>query len=187
MKIAPGYRSTSRVHFLFSFSFLHFWEQKRINEDIGKIKLSVSKKGKIGVLIASGVLGIFGGALIVTSGYRTQGLLLSTMDYANQHFGSRLPSTLEFLTGASIAIFAGIIALGGILVIIGGAIVIAGHTTTGRLLIALGGGVGFIGIATAIGFNVVATMGFDSILSHTDYWVGVVIASVARYLAKKAN
>ncbi len=145
------------------------------------------KRRKVGVLISSGALAIIGGALIIASGYRTQGFLLTTLDFANQHFGSRLPPLLEILTSTSIAIFASIIALGGLLVVLGGIVIMASHTSTGRLLIALGGGVGFIGIAISIGLDVVATGGFYSIISHYDYWVGVVVASVARYLAKKAS
>jgi hypothetical protein len=142
-----------------------------------------SKKAKgARSLTAGGILAMFGGAFIVTSGFRTQSFLLTAANYAEQRFGSELPGIAQpavhfVLIGLSI-----LIGFGGLLAIIGGALVLTNHRTIGKLLIGLGGGFGFIGIAISMGYSVFEN-GLSIIFLHADYWAGVVVASIGRYLA----
>ncbi|MHB8566860.1 MAG: hypothetical protein ACYC7D_00905 [Nitrososphaerales archaeon] len=133
-----------------------------------------------------GILAIFSGFLIVTSGYRSQGMLITVLKYAEQKYGSDIPSTLRLVSTFSIDALAIIISLGGVLVIIGGIIVLLHHVLTGRILVGLGGGVGFIGILIAVGIAFFGS-GVDGITSHLDYWIGVILASIAGYIVKKGR
>jgi hypothetical protein len=137
------------------------------------------------IITVSAVLALIGGLLIITSGYRSHGFLITILGLADQKFGSQLPGTLQWFTSLSITVLGAVIALGGILVVLGGVIIALKHIWMGRLLIGLGGGVGFLGIAIALGVAVF-TSGFGTILTHLDYWLGVVVASVASQLAKRA-
>lgn len=111
-------------------------------------------------------------------------MLITVMKYADQKFGSQLPSILQSISSLSIDALALIISLGGILVILGAVVVLTNHILTGRILIGLGGGVGFLGILVAVAIAFYGS-GVNGITSHLDYWIGVILASIASYIAKK--
>ena len=136
------------------------------------------------LLTFSAVLALVAGFLIVISGYRSQGMLFSVLSFADQKFGGSLPSILQVVTNLTVTALAIIISLGGILVIIGGIVLLLKRVFTGRLLILLGGGFGFLGILIAVGIAFVGS-GIGGVTGHLDYWIGVVLASIARYIAKK--
>jgi len=140
--------------------------------------------GKRALLFAGGLIAIAGGLLIINSGYHTHSFLISVLNLAEQKFGARLPSTIQWITETSIAILGVVISLGGILVAVGGVIVILGHKFIGRILIGLGGGVSFLGLAVALAFAIY-TSGFGTLVVHFEFWVGVLIATVGGYIAGK--
>ena len=127
-----------------------------------------------------------GGILMLASGYSSRGFLYIALGYAE-------PQISDFLSGAaaSAAVLAitaleVTIALGGLAVLVGGVIVILRHTTTGRVLIYLGGGVGFIGLLVSFGYSIYKLGGVDPVLSYLPYWVGLAMAVTGRRLAKGA-
>jgi len=145
----------------------------------------LSSKKKI-LLTAGGALAILSGVLIVYSGYRSQGMMITALKYIYQKFGTDIPRTLQYISNLSINALAVIISLGGILVVLGGLIILANHIFVGRVLIGLGGGVGFLGILIAVGIAFYGS-GLSGITSHLDYWVGILLASFASYIAKKGR
>lgn len=138
------------------------------------------------LMIIGGALAILSGVLIITSGYRVQGLLISVLRLAEQKFGSDLPGYLRTITTFSIVALAFLISLGGILVVIGGIIILLRHIFIGRIFIGLGGGVGFLGLLIAFGITFFSS-GISAILMHLDYWIGVILASIASHLAKMSR
>jgi hypothetical protein len=130
-----------------------------------------------------GVLAIFGGILIVASGFAIHGFTLTVLDWLVENAPNYLPPNITPFLVVVLEILSGLIALGGITVIFGGIVILSGHLTSGRLLIAFGGGTGFIGFLIALGYSFL-TSGPSSIIVHVEYWVGVVIAVVARWMAK---
>ena len=120
------------------------------------------------------------------SDYSSRGFLYAALGYAE-------PRVSDFLSGteASAAILAIPalelnIALGGLAVLIGGLTIIARHTTTGRVLIYLGGGAGFLGLLISFGYSVYRLGGIDPVLAYLPYWVGLAMAVTGRRLAKGA-
>ena len=69
-------------------------------------------------------------------------------------------------------------------VLIGGLIILIRHTTTGRALIYLGGGAGFLGLIVSFGYSTYRLGGVDPVLSYLPYWIGLTMAVVGRRLAK---
>lgn len=138
------------------------------------------------LMIVGGALAILSGFLIISSGYRVQGLLISVLRLAEQKFGGDLPGYLRTITTFSIVALAFLISLGGILVMLGGIAVLLRHIFIGRVLIGLGGGVGFLGLLIAFGITFFSS-GILGILQHLDYWIGVVLASIAGHLAKMSR
>jgi hypothetical protein len=135
---------------------------------------------------AAGIFVIVGGVLMLGSGYASRGFLYMALGYAE-------PQILDLLKGiaadaALIAIFILelIIALGGLTVAVGGIVILAHHSTTGRILIFLGGGAGFLGLLISFGFSTYKLGGLGPALSYLPYWLGLALAIVGRKLAKGA-
>ena len=132
----------------------------------------------------AGGLATVGGLLMVASGYTSRGFLYTALGYA-------VPQVSDFLSGVeanavvlAIAVVELIIALGGVSVLIGGLAIVAGHTTTGRVLVYLGGGAGFLGLLVSFGYSAYKLGGLDPVLSYLPYWAGLTLAVVGRRLAK---
>jgi hypothetical protein len=138
---------------------------------------------KTSYLIAGAVYAFAGGLLLIFSGYRTSSFLLSVLSIAQQQ--SIVPADIKTILGIAGPILSAIISLGGLLVLAGGGLLIAKHKSTASILIALGGGFGFLGIVIALGYAVYSS-GLSTIITHTDYWIGVLIASIAREIGKRA-
>ncbi len=132
----------------------------------------------------AGALAIVGGGLMVFSGYVSRGFLYQALGYA----AGQVPGFLNGLEATAvllpIIILEYVIALGGITVIIGGLVILARHTRTGRILILLGGGGGFLGLIIAFGLAIYKLGGLDPVLAYLPYWVGLVMAAVGRRVAK---
>ncbi len=135
------------------------------------------------LLFASGIIAIVGGLLIFLGGITSHSLALWILPMLEQDVLTKLPSPID--TGATIFvdIIAALVSLGGITVVFGGLSLLAGRRSVGRTLIALGGGAGLLGLSLALGYTVVVS-GLSSVTAHAGYWTGVVLAVVARRLAK---
>jgi hypothetical protein len=133
-------------------------------------------------IVAGGILAIAGGALIVTSGFRTSSFLISAAEYSQSKYGSELPGIAQSAVHIALLALSFVIGFGGLLAVLGGGLVLSKHSTVGKVLIGLGGGFGFIGIAISLGYAIFEN-GFSILLLHVDYWVGVLVASIGRYLA----
>ncbi len=135
---------------------------------------------------AAGALAVVGGLLMLGSGYNSRGLLYTAIGFAEPRFS-------DFLSGAALgaAVVAAtalelVMALGGLTVLIGGVIILFHHTTTGRVLVWLGGGAGFIGLLLGFGYSAYKLGGVDQVLGYLPYWVGLALAISGRRLAKGA-
>jgi len=132
----------------------------------------------------AGFLALFGGLLIVASGFAVHSFLLDVLDFLNGKVASYAPGIAGVIPIFAIQILTILVSLGGVTVIGGGAAILAGRISTGRLLITIGGGAGFLGLLIAIGYSAM-TVGPSSIVAHFEYWTGVVLAVIARWSAKK--
>jgi hypothetical protein len=130
-------------------------------------------------------LAFVGGGLILASGVSAHGFLLSVLSLVSDRLPAILPGTISTPLSIALAILSVPIALGGLTVISGGVALYRGHIFTGRLLIALGGGASFLGLLAALAYAVL-TQGAASVDAHSQYWIGVVIAILARRLAGRA-
>lgn len=134
------------------------------------------------MIIAGGVLAVVGGVLILQSGVGTRSFLLTVISISNQKFGGTLPGIAKSLINVVILVLGSLISLGGLLAIIGGVLVLLKHRFSGKILIAFGGGMGLLGIAISLAYDVF-TEGLSAIILHIPYWIGIVIASIGRYLS----
>ncbi|HZW85455.1 MAG TPA: hypothetical protein VFE91_06100, partial [Nitrososphaerales archaeon] len=57
------------------------------------------------------------------------------------------------------------------------------HTTTGRVLIYLGGGAGFLGLLISFGYSAYR-LGLDPVLGYLPYWLGLALAVAGRRISK---
>lgn len=133
-------------------------------------------------IIVGGILAVVGGMLILQSGVVTRSFILSIISISDQKFGGSLPGIAKSLIDVVIIALGSLISLGGLLAIIGGVLVLLKHRFSGKILIALGGGMGFLGIAISLAYDVF-TEGLSAVISHVPYWIGIVITSVGRYLS----
>jgi hypothetical protein len=138
---------------------------------------------KTSYLVVGAIFAFAGGLFIITSGYRTSSFMLSVLKIAEGQ--SVVPAEVKTVLSVAIPVLTALISLGGILVLAGAMVLVAKHKSTGSILIALGGGFGFIGIVIALGYAVYSS-GFGTIITHTDYWIGVLIASVGREIGRRA-
>ncbi len=131
----------------------------------------------------AGVLAIVGGLLIVVSGFAIHGFTLTILDWLMGAAPKYLPQNIAPFLVVVFQILIDLITLGGLTVIFGGIIILFGRLFTGRLLVALGGGAGLIGFLIALGYSFLTT-GPLGIIIHLEYWIGIVIAVIARRLAR---
>ncbi len=131
----------------------------------------------------SGALAVAGGLLMLGSGYVSHSILYLALGYAQSQIPNFLAGTSETLTSLAVAVLEFMVTFGGATVAAGGLALLAGHRTTGRALLFLGGGAGFLGVAVSFGlaaFN----LGIGAASSYAGYWLGVVLAVIARSLAR---
>jgi hypothetical protein len=130
-----------------------------------------------------GALALVAGFLIATGGFNSHSFLHDILDLVGGQVPSHLAGAPGELAELVIFILASLISLGGVTVIAGAVALLYRHNTLGRLLIALGGGAGLIGLIFGVGYAVVA-QGPSAIGQHVYYWVGILLAAVSRWLAK---
>jgi len=115
---------------------------------------------------------------MLLGGLASHSLVLWILPLLQQEAIARLPSPVSSTIMLVLDVVALLVTLGGITVIFGGLALLGKHRTTGRLLIALGGGAGFLGLLVALGFYV-WTNGIAGVEAHVGYWVGVILAVIA--------
>ena len=114
----------------------------------------------------AGGLAAVGGLLMVLSGYSSKGFLYTALGYAQPEVSNFLSGITENLAVLAITAVELIVALGGLCVLAGGLVILAGHATTGRVLIYLGGGAGFLGLTVSFGYSVYRLGGIDPVLGR---------------------
>jgi hypothetical protein len=132
----------------------------------------------------AGALAVVGGILMLASGYTSRGFLYTALGYGANEVPSLLSGFAGSLALAAITVLELIIALGGLTVALGGLVILTHHTTTGRVLIYLGGGAGFLGLVISFGYSAYKLGGIDPVLAYLPYWLGLVMAVTGRRLAK---
>lgn len=120
------------------------------------------------------------------SGYVSRGFLYTALGLAVPRIPDILRGVEAGAVVVAITIVEVIIALGGLTVLAGGLVILLRHTTIGRILIFLGGGAGFLGLLVSFGYSVYKLGGLDPVLAYLPYWVGVVMAILARRMARGA-
>lgn len=125
-----------------------------------------------------------GGLLMVLSGYTSRGFLYAALGYAEPHISDFLSGAAASAAILAITLVELVIGLGGVAVALGGLVVLAEHTTTGRVLIYLGGAAGFLGLLISFGYSAYRLGGVNPLISYLPYWVGLTMAIVGRRLAK---
>lgn len=130
-------------------------------------------------------MAILGGALMLANGLGTRSFLLTALSL----LGGEIPQYLGGLAGLTatlvVDIIALLIALGGVTVALGGFSMLLRHVTTGRTLVLLGGGAGFFGLLISFAYTTL-TFGLERAVSSAPYWLGLVLAIIARRLVKGA-
>lgn len=131
-------------------------------------------------LVAGGLIAIVGGFLMIYSGYASHSLLY-------QAFGTVVLPYLGGFAANTVSLIISVLelinALGGITVVIGGLVLISGHGRTGRIILLLGGGAGFLGLLATFGYSAYK-LGFDQTLTYAPYWAGLVLVAIARRVSK---
>jgi len=135
--------------------------------------------------LGSMALAFIGGGLIIASGFSVHGILLSLLSLVSGGIPTVLPGAIAIPLSITVSFLSALVALGGVTVLLGGIALYRRHIFVGRFLIALGGGASFLGFLLSIAFAV-ATQGVASVDAHSQYWIGVVVAVLARWLAGKA-
>jgi len=123
---------------------------------------------------------------MLVSGYTSRGFLYTALNLAEPHISDFLSGTAASAAVLAVTILELVIALGGLTVIIGGLTLLTRHTTTGRSLVYLGGGAGFLGLLVSFGYSAYKLGGIDPALAYIPYWVGLALAISGRWLARGA-
>jgi hypothetical protein len=137
-------------------------------------------------LYAAGALAVVGGFLMLASGYTSRGFLYTALNLAEPQISDLLSGMAANIAVLAVTALELVIALGGSAVIIGGLFVLTSHKTTGRVLIYLGGGAGFLGLLVSFGYTAYKLGGVAPVLAYLPYWVGLAMAVSGRWLAKSA-
>ena len=135
-------------------------------------------------LWAGGLLAMVGGFLMIWSGYASHSVLYQTIGQYGVPY-LQFPTAVDAAT-LVISILEYLNALGGIVVVIGGIILVSGHGSSGRTVIILGGGAGLIGLLASCGYSA-DERGLNQTLSFAPYWAGLVLTVVARRVSRGAK
>jgi hypothetical protein len=136
--------------------------------------------------LAAGSLAIFGGFLMVASGYTSRGFLYTALNIAEPHISDLLSGMAANIAVLAVTFIELVVALGGAAVMVGGLVILTSHRTMGRALIYLGGGAGLLGLIVSFGYSAYRLGGLDPVLAYLPYWVGLAMAVAGRWFAKGA-
>jgi hypothetical protein len=131
----------------------------------------------------AGMLGIIGGILILIGGGTGMVGFLNELREIIKNIMGDTNQTLETIFW--ILIF--IAALGGIAVIIGGLLIYKNHVIIGRILIALGAGIGIGGLIIGLIISLYrgAESEFFAWLTTSLLGIGIILSLIARFAAKR--
>jgi len=121
---------------------------------------------------------------MLVSGYTSRGFLFTALNLAEPHISDFLSGMAASAAVLAVTLLELVVAVGGLIVVIGGLILLVHHTTTGRTLIYLGGGAGFLGLLVSFGYSAYKLGGINPVLAYLPYWVGLALAVSGRWLAK---
>ena len=136
-------------------------------------------------LWAAAILAILGGFIVLYSGFEAGGLLPGLLSYAQGNVPPYLGAPERTALRAALELLSILVTLGGATILLGALLLLARWVRSGRFLIFLGGGVGVLGLLLLLGYSL-ATSGMAAVTQHFDYWVGIVLASIAAGVAKGA-
>ena len=136
-------------------------------------------------LWAAALLAILGGLVVLYGGFEANGVLPSLLSYAQGNVPPYLGAPEGTAIRVALELLSILVALGGFTILLGGLLLLARWVRSGRFLIFLGGGVGVLGLLLLLGYSL-ATSGMAAVTQHVDYWVGIVLASIAAGVAKGA-
>jgi hypothetical protein len=146
--------------------------------------LNLEQRRKAMFLRAAGIVGIISGVILVVSGYITHPILLTMLSFIDEHYASSMSAMELYFLKLAISILTSLTALGGIVVICSGVVLLLKHRTFGRILMWLGGGVGIFGLLFTAG-EAFYYSHFSLASFHAEYWLGLVLSAVAIWLSKK--
>jgi len=134
----------------------------------------------------AGALAIAGGLLMLASGYTSRGFLYTALNLAEPHIADFIHGMWANAAVLAVTLLVLVIGLGGLTVVVGGLVLLTHHTTSGRALIYLGGGAGFLGLLISFGYSAYRLGGIGPVLAYLPYWAGLALAVSGRWLAKGA-
>ncbi len=146
--------------------------------------LNLEQRRKAMFLRAAGIVGIISGVILVVSGYITHPILLTMLSFIDEHYASSMSAMELYFLKLAISILTSLTALGGIVFICSGVVLLLKHRTFGRILMWLGGGVGIFGLLFTAG-EAFYYSHFSLASFHAEYWLGLVLSAVAIWLSKK--
>lgn len=138
------------------------------------------------VLRFAGIIAIAAGIIFLVSGYTSHPILLTILNYIEVHFTNLLSPSELYALKLSVSILNFLVSLGGVVVISGGALLLLGRRTSGRVLVWLGGGMGILGLLFTMG-EAYYYAGFSLVVFHAEYWIGLVLATFSFLLAKRGK
>ena len=154
-------------------------------EDLPKSLAPEQKRKKPTLILrTTGIIGILAGLILLVSGYTSHPILLTILNLVDQHLSSSLSPTALYALKLAITVFNFLVSLGGIVVAVGGVVLLLKHRTFGRILIWLGGGMGIFGLLFTMG-EAYYYSHFSLVVFHAEYWIGLVLATLAFLIAKK--
>jgi hypothetical protein len=136
----------------------------------------------------AGVIAVVAGVILIASGISSGSVLLTGLDYLENHAGSSIGSAGQSVLQLVIAIVSLIVGLGGLSAIAGGFLLLRGHGSLGRFLIGLGGGTAIFGLLIAIGkalFVSGATVPIYFQPYFALYWIGAILATVSILVSRR--
>jgi len=135
----------------------------------------------------AGVLAVIAGLVLIASGVRSGSILLTGLVDADAYLGLSLGSG-QLVVQLAILCLTFLVGIGGLLVIVGGALLLRRHGSSGRSLIGLGGGTAIIGLLFSMGEALYAS-GFSAPIFHQTYsilyWIGAILATASILLSRR--
>jgi len=148
-------------------------------------EMMLEQRQKATHLKTAGVFALIAGVDLSLSVYTSYPIIMNFLKQIGVSFGQSLPpaelSGLKLITSA----LSFLVGLGGFLVIIGGWMFFQKRKSLGKLFLVLGGGMGIFGLIFSMS-EVYYMSGFSLLLLHAEYWAGVLLASVAIWVARRA-
>jgi hypothetical protein len=128
------------------------------------------------------------GLVLIASGISSGSVLLTGLDFLDNHVGSSIGVAGQSLLQLTIVIVSFLVGLGGISAIAGGALLLRGHGSSGRFLIGLGGGTAIFGALISVG-EALFTSGVSAPIFQQPvfalYWIGAILATVSIFVSRR--